>query len=198
MDLVFFGIQGSGKGTQAKKLAAEFGYDIFEAGGELRKIAALAHRSPEGEGGSESDLGKTVKSYIDDGHLVPHEIIMQVVKEAIAAKPKTTKILFDGIPRDELQMRDFDLVLKAAGRDVLGIHFLLSIDEAKNRILGRAKAEGRADDADTEIIERRMKTFQEKTMPVIETYKKAGKIAEISAEGSVDRIYEKLKAIVTA
>src|SRR3989338_6078654 len=68
IDLVFFGIQGSGKGTQAKKLASEFGYDIFEAGGELRKIAA-----------SGSELGKTVKSFIDQGHLVPFEIIMQVV-----------------------------------------------------------------------------------------------------------------------
>ncbi len=193
MDLVFFGIQGSGKGTQAKKLAAEFGYDIFEAGGELRKIAALAHRSPEGEGGSGSELGIRVKTYIDQGHLVPHEIIMQVVKEAIAARPQSTKILFDGIPRDEAQMRDFDVIMKAAGRDVLGIHFLLPIDEAKNRILGRAKAEGRADDADLAIIERRMKTFQEKTMPVIETYKKAGMITEISAEGSVDDIYEALK-----
>ena len=77
MDLVFFGIQGSGKGTQAKKLAAEFGYDIFEAGGELRKIAA-----------SGSELGHLVKSTIDQGHLVPHEIIMQVVKEAIAVITK--------------------------------------------------------------------------------------------------------------
>ena len=58
MDLVFFGIQGSGKGTQAKRLAEEFDFDIFEAGGELRKIAALAHRSPEGEGGVGSELGK--------------------------------------------------------------------------------------------------------------------------------------------
>src|SRR6185295_10510811 len=99
MDLVFFGIQGSGKGTQAKKLAAEFGYDIFEAGGELRKIAA-----------SGSELGKTVKNYIDEGHLVPHEIIMEVVKEAIGKRPKDQKILFDGIPRDDNQMRDFDAI----------------------------------------------------------------------------------------
>src|SRR6185295_16910480 len=111
MDLVLFGIQGSGKGTQAKKLAADFGYDIFEAGGELRKIAA-----------SGSELGKTVKSYIDQGHLVPHEIIMQVVDEAIRARPKTQKILFDGIPRDEAQMKDFDAIMKKAGRDVRCIH----------------------------------------------------------------------------
>lgn len=185
MDLVFFGIQGSGKGTQAKKLAQEFGYDIFEAGGELRKIAA-----------SGSELGKTVKSYIDLGHLVPHEIIMQVVKEAVAARPKATKILFDGIPRDEEQMKDFDAIMNAAGRDFRCIHFLLSIEEAKNRILGRAKAEGRADDANTEIIERRMKTFTDKTLPVIEHYKKAGKVSELSAAESVEEIYGELQKTV--
>ncbi len=186
MDLVFFGIQGSGKGTQAKKLAAEFGYDIFEAGGELRKIAA-----------SGSELGHLVKSTIDQGHLVPHEIIMQVVKEAIAARPKSTKILFDGIPRDDAQMRDFDAIMEAAGRDFRCIHFLLSQEEATNRILGRAKAEGRADDANTDIIKRRMSTFLEKTMPVIQHYQKAEKVIDIVAKGSVDDIYDSLKQKVS-
>lgn len=181
MDLVFFGIQGSGKGTQAKKLAAEFGYDIFEAGGELRKIAA-----------SGSELGTTVKSYIDQGHLVPHEIIMKVVAEAIAARPKATKILFDGIPRDLDQMRDFDGIMKTAGRDFRGIHFILDAEEGVQRIFGRAKAEGRADDANEDIIRRRMKTFADKTMPVIATYKQEGKVIDIDAKGTVDEIYANL------
>lgn len=185
MDLIFFGIQGSGKGTQAKKLASEFGYDIFEAGGELRKIAS-----------SGSELGKTVKSYIDQGHLVPHEIIMEVVKSAILARPRNTKILFDGIPRDSLQKADFDAIMQSAGRDFIGIHFLLDADEATQRILGRAKQEGRADDANTEIILRRMKTFTDKTLPVIREYEKAGKIKEISAKRSVDEIYKDLVSLV--
>jgi adenylate kinase len=185
MDLVFFGIQGSGKGTQAKKLAAEFGYDIFEAGGELRAIAA-----------SGSGLGATVKSYIDQGHLVPHEIIMQVVREAVLKRPKTTKILFDGIPRDEAQMRDFDAIMTEAGRDFCCIHFLLSEDEAKRRIIGRATTEGRADDANESIILRRMDTFKSKTLPVIQAYQKQGKIRELSADAPVDNIYGELKALV--
>ena len=74
MDLVLFGIQGSGKGTQAKRLATEKGYEIFEAGGALRKISA-----------SGTSLGEKVKSFIDVGKLVPHEIIMDVLKEAIAS-----------------------------------------------------------------------------------------------------------------
>jgi adenylate kinase len=182
MDLVFFGIQGSGKGTQAKKLAADMGYDIFEAGGELRKIAA-----------SGSELGKTVKSYIDQGHLVPHEIIMKVVETAIAARPKTTKILFDGIPRDDAQMRDFNVVMEKAGRDFRCIHFLLDAAEAERRILGRAVSEGRADDADTAIIRRRMATFTEKTLLVIRKYEVAQKVTEISADRGVDEVYADLR-----
>lgn len=182
MDIVLFGIQGSGKGTQAKKLAADFGYDIFEAGGELRKIAA-----------SGSELGNTVKSYIDVGHLVPFEIIMQVVKEAILARPKDQKILFDGIPRDKEQMQAFDEIMKEAGRDFIGIHMLLSPEEGLKRVFGRAEKEGRADDKDEEIIKRRMNTFQEKTMPVIESYKERGVIREVDAMNDRDVVYEDMK-----
>lgn len=179
MDLVLFGIQGSGKGTQAKRLASEFGYDIFEAGGELRKIAA-----------SGSDLGQTVKSYIDQGNLVPHAIIMQVVKEAIASRKPDQKILFDGIPRDENQMKDFNRIMQDVGRAFRCIHLTLDSDEGLRRILGRAKAQGRADDANEEVVRRRMKTFMEKTMPVIEKYKAQGQVVEVDGKGTEEEVYK--------
>ncbi|MBI1812192.1 nucleoside monophosphate kinase [Candidatus Peregrinibacteria bacterium] len=185
MDLVFFGIQGSGKGTQAKRLASEFDYDIFEAGGELRKIAR-----------EDTQLGHTVKSFIDAGNLVPHEIIMQVVKEAIGKRSKDQKILFDGIPRDLDQMHGFDAIMKDAGREFRAIHFLLDPETGVQRILGRAKVEGRADDANEKVIRRRMKTFVEKTMPVIERYKKEGKMTEIEGNRGMEEVYEDLKRLV--
>ncbi|PIQ75879.1 adenylate kinase [Candidatus Peregrinibacteria bacterium CG_4_9_14_3_um_filter_49_12] len=185
MDLVLFGIQGSGKGTQAKKLAAQFGYDIFEAGAELRAIAA-----------SGSELGETVKSYIDAGNLVPHEIIMQVVQEAISKRSPETQILFDGIPRDEDQKKDFDSIMSDAGREFRGIQILLDSDKAVARILQRAREQGRADDADTDVIRKRMRTFHEKTEPVIASYKQEGKLTEVDGTGSVDEIYERLCAVL--
>ena len=185
MDIVIFGIQGSGKGTQAKRLAAEFGYDIFEAGGELRKIAA-----------TDSELGRTVKSYIDVGKLAPHEIVMQVVKEAILTRPTTQKILFDGIPRDLDQMRDFDTVMHEVGRDFRCIHIRLDPEEGIRRILGRAAKEGRADDANEEIIRRRMKTFTEKTMPVIERYEAQGKVIDLDGNQEIDDVYQELKELI--
>lgn len=185
MDLVLFGIQGSGKGTQAKKLCAEFGFDLFEAGGELRKIAA-----------SGSPLGATVKSYIDVGKLVPFAIIMQVVKEAIAARPPKQKILFDGIPRDEDQMRAFDQIMEEAGREFSCIEIALSEEEGVQRILGRAKQEGRRDDADESIIRRRMKTFFEKTRPVIDRYKAEDRLTQVDGRGSVEEVYQAMKKLI--
>lgn len=183
MDLVLFGIQGSGKGTQAKKLAADLGYDIFEAGAELRAIAT-----------SDSALGRTVKSYIDAGNLVPHEIIMQVVQEAIATRSSETQILFDGIPRDDEQKKDFDTIMNKAGREFRGIQILLDADEAMARIVQRAQEQGRADDADTEVVSNRMRTFREKTAPVIASYKAEGKLTEVDGTGSVEEIYKRLCA----
>jgi len=185
MDLVFFGIQGCGKGTQAKQLAKEFGYDIFEAGGELRKIAA-----------SKTELGKTVKSYIDVGKLVPHEIIMEVTKEAVLERPDDQQILFDGIPRDEEQMKDFDAIMQEVGREFVCVQFLLDEEVAKERIISRAEKEARADDADMEIIERRMNTFLEKTVPVIDRYRKAGKLKEVDGGGSIEQVYAGLKSVL--
>ncbi len=185
MDLVFFGIQGSGKGTQAKRLAEEFGYYIFEAGGELRKITA-----------SGSELGKEVKSYIDNGELVPFTIIIKVVKEAVDAVPKDRQILFDGIPRDIDQMHAFDTILAEAGRDFICVHITLSKEEALERIRGRAKIEGRADDADEQKVLRRMELFEEKTKPVIAKYAAEGKVVEIDGNGGVEEIYERMRQAV--
>ena len=181
MDLVLFGIQGSGKGTQAKKLAAEFGYHIFETGGELRAIAA-----------SGTELGNSVKSYIDAGNLAPHEIVMQVVREAVAAYGKE-KILFDGIPRDRVQMKDFDQVIAEAGREFRCLQIVADPELCIRRILARAKTQGRIDDQNEDSIRRRMQLFQDKTMPVIETYRAQGKMVDTDGEGTVEEVYGRVK-----
>ena len=182
MDLVFFGIQGSGKGTQAKKLAAQFPYDVFEAGGELRRIRA-----------SGTPLGEMVKSFIDGGKLVPFGIIMKVTREAVRARPSGRRILFDGVPRDTDQMRAFDGIMEEAGRAFRCVAIVVDKEEAVQRILGRAKIEGRTDDADGAVIRDRMKTFEEKTVPVIAAYRSAGKLVEVDGRGTVEEIYGRLK-----
>lgn len=186
MDIVLFGIQGSGKGTQARKIAAEFGYDIFETGAELRKIIA-----------SESDLGKTAASFMDKGNLVPLSLVMQVTKEAVLKRTKTQKILFDGIPRDREQMQAFDAMMEDVGRPFRCLHILLSEEEALRRILGRAQVEGRIDDSNEAYIRRRMEIFREKTFPVIEEYRRQGKLKDIEGGGTIEEVYNRLKSAVS-
>lgn len=181
MDILLFGIQGSGKGTQAKRLVEEFGFYYFEAGGELRAIAA-----------SDTELGKTVKSYIDEGHLVPHEIIMEVVKAAVQAQPSTQHILFDGIPRDEDQMNDFDAIMNELEREFIGVNIVLDRSAAEQRIAHRAVEQGRADDADIEKVKRRMDTFESKTMPVIGQYRASNQMLDVDGKGTIDEVYERI------
>lgn len=185
MDLVLFGIQGSGKGTQARRIATEFGYDIFETGAELRRIIA-----------SGSTLGKTAAYSMDKGNLVPLPLVMHVAKTAILAKPRPKKILFDGIPRDKEQMQAFDAMMAEVGRPFRCLHILLSEEEALQRILGRAKVEGRRDDADEASIRRRMEIFRAKTLPVIDEYRQQGKLEDIDGGGTVGEVYERVKKVI--
>ncbi len=185
MDLVLFGIQGSGKGTQARKIAAEFRYDIFETGAELRGIIA-----------SGSDLGKIAASYMDRGNLVPLSLVMQVTKEAILARAKTQKILFDGIPRDMEQMQAFDAMMAEVGRTFRCLHILLPEEEALQRILGRAKVEGRVDDSDEAYIRRRMQIFRERTLPVIDEYRRQWKLVDVNGKGTVEEVYRCIRKIL--
>lgn len=181
MDLVLFGIQGSGKGTQAKRLAQEQGYAIFETGAELRKIAA-----------SGTELGQKIASYIDHGHLAPHEVVMQVVRAAVETYPADQKLLFDGIPRDTDQMNAFNTMMSDLTRSFTCIELTVDEEQAIQRIKQRALEQGRADDASEEFIRRRMGIFHEKTRPVIDSYVAQGKVVEVSGEGTMDEVYERI------
>ena len=182
MDLVLFGIQGSGKGTQAKRLAVECGFQIFETGGELRRIAAAG-----------TELGNTVKSYIDTGKHAPTAIVMQVVSDAIGRIGSGQNILFDGIPRNPEQMELFNSIMQKQGRLFHCVQLTLPREEAVQRVLGRAALEGRADDADESAIRERMRLFDEKTQPVIAAYRASGNMIYVDGRGSMEEVYGKLK-----
>lgn len=183
MDLLLFGIQGGGKGTQAKKLVERFGFHHFEAGAELRAIIA-----------SGSELGKTVSSYVDHGSLVPHQIIMQVMREAVAKVPSETAILFDGIPRDADQQRDFDTIMRESGRVFRCIELTVDEDLAIQRVLRRGREQGRKDDQDEAFIRKRMGWTREKTQPVIEDYRARGIVETVDGEASVDDVHARILA----
>ncbi len=179
-DLILVGIQGSGKGTQAKILAKNYGYDIFETGGALRAIAA-----------SGSKLGEKVKAIMNRGDLVPNEVVMEIVADFIEHKKTEGPIIFDGIPRSEEQRVSLEKLLKQKGRefDVLAIE--LSEKEAFNRMFKRAEIEGRSDDNEA-AMKKRIANFYEFTAPLLKVWQKEGKLLQVCGEHGIEEVTERI------
>jgi adenylate kinase len=141
-------------------------------------------------------LGQEVASYIDKGNLVPFNIIINVVESIVHATPAHQKILFDGIPRDLDQMKEFDRIMRECGREFQAVQMSLAKETAIERLQKRALAEGRLDDMHIEYIERRIGIFMEKTMRVVDAYREAGNMTVINALGTTDEVFQRLAAAV--
>lgn len=178
-DLVLFGMQGGGKGTQAAMLSEKYGYRIFETGGELRNIMK-----------EENDLGKEVKAIISRGDLVPNEIVMAIVSHFLDRISSETPVLFDGIPRSILQKESFDALLKEKGRKVQGIFITIDREEAIARMMDR----GRADDNE-EAINRRLENYERETLPVIEQYEEEGMMDRVNGLQSIEGVFRDIEVI---
>ncbi|MDH5597163.1 MAG: nucleoside monophosphate kinase, partial [Candidatus Peregrinibacteria bacterium] len=125
MDIILFGMQGSGKGTQGKILAEQYDLTVFEMGGALRSMIA-----------SGSELGNQIKTIVEAGDLVGDDVIMQVVEKFLAAH-EGHDILFDGIPRTTVQSEKLQEVLKTHGRDAFALNIKISEKEAIERLTKR-------------------------------------------------------------
>lgn len=201
MDLILFGMQGSGKGTQSKFIAEACNLTVFETGAELRRLAA-----------EESELGRKVKSIIEAGNLVSTEVVMEIISNFIENLPEGNSALFDGIPRSEAQQASLDKLLKEKGRDFVGLNIKITEEEALRRLTTRRLCEKckatypafydkenceacggklitRRDDT-PDAIRVRIDTFLEKTMPVIKHYDNIGKMITINGEQPIEKVTE--------
>lgn len=175
--LILIGPQGSGKGTQAKLLAAEFGYTIFETGGVLRTIAK-----------EDSELGNQVREITTRGDLVPNEVVMDIVEKFIG-EHKNTPIIFDGIPRSEEQRQSLEKLLEQHQVDFTAVEIALPIDRCMDRLLKRAEIEGRADD-NPESIRNRLKNFFTYTEPLLEFWAERKKLVTVSGDGKPEEVHK--------
>ena len=201
MDLALFGIQGSGKGTQGKRIAEKYGMKIFETGGELRRLAA-----------ENSPLGLKIKAIINAGHLVPTDVVMEIIENFLEEVRSDDRVLFDGIPRSKEQMTAFNKLMEKHERDFKGVLINIPKEMAMDRLLSRqicskckavfpasyskdqcAKCEGeltkRADDNE-ESIKTRLTAYENETMPVIESYKANQQIIDINGTGTIEEVFE--------
>jgi adenylate kinase len=180
-NILFVGPQGSGKGTQAKRVATTHGIPHISTGDIFR--AAIAEQTP---------LGRQVQPYLDGGSLVPDELTIGLIRDRLQ-QPDTAKgFVLDGFPRNMAQAHALDEMLAAIGRplDVV-FEFALSDEVALERCLGRAIEEGRLDDT-AEVIVKRLTIYHEQTEPIVDHYRAAGKVVVIHAEWSVDEVNAEL------
>jgi len=207
--LVFFGPPGSGKGTQAVKLAAEKGYPHISLGDLLRK---------EMHDGTE--IGSRIKEFMNAGKLVPDEITIEITRNTIAGK---NDWILDGFPRSFVQAEAFDQMLKESNVELdKVIYFDVPEDLVVERLCGRRscrecgavyhikynspKKEGICDRCGKELYQRgddnekairtRFKVYAEQTKPLVERYQQAGKMSTVAAGSSIDEIYKQLLSII--
>lgn len=164
---------GSGKGTQCAKLVNEFGYTHLSAGDLLRSEVARGARN-----------ASMIERHMASGSLVPVEVTLQLIKDAMRASG-SSKFLLDGYPRAQDQADAFEAQISKCS-----FVLFFDVDEAtmKQRLLQRGKTSGRVDDNEAAIV-KRFATFQETSVPVVDSYEARGLVHRIDASGSVDAVY---------
>jgi len=186
LNLVLFGPPGAGKGTQAEFLIKAFKLDHLSTGDLLRSEIADGTK-----------LGLEAKSYMEKGELVPDAVVTGMIQSKLESNKKTKGFIFDGFPRTVDQAKALDELLNGNGTPISA---MLSLEVEKqeliDRLLGRGKVSGRADDQDQSVIENRINVYNEKTLPLIQYYKPQGKHFGINGMGSIEEIADRLKTVI--
>jgi len=179
LNLVLFGPPGAGKGTQSEKLIKKFNLIHLSTGDLLR-----------GEIANGTELGLEAKKLMDQGLLVPDAVVVGMISNKLEANKTAEGFIFDGFPRTVAQAEALDQLLTSKGTS---IHKMVALEveheELKTRLLLRGKDSGRADDANPEIIEKRIQEYLDKTAAVAEFYKAQKKFQSINGIGSIEEIF---------
>lgn len=180
-NLVLFGPPGSGKGTQSANIVQAYGLHHISTGDLLRREVA-----------TQTPLGVEARKYMDQGLLVPDEVVIGMISSLIDEQPDARGFIFDGFPRTRAQAEALDALLQFKETQ---IHLVLSLEvpqeELTRRMLGRAASSGRSDD-NADIIARRIVEYKDKTFPVAQYYDMQGKLEVIRGDLSIDDTFRAL------
>ena len=179
---ILFGPPGAGKGTQATAMVEKYNLHHISTGALLRKEIAAG-----------TELGLQAKALIENGCLVPDEVVEGMIESEFKTVTGVDGFLLDGFPRTLPQAEALDQILAKTGEEVTATVSIMIPDAMiMERIKGRALKEGRADDASEDIINNRIATYHAQTEPLIEFYTKAGKYHEADGVGSIEDIRERI------
>lgn len=186
-NIVLFGPPGAGKGTQSEKLIEKYGLTHLSTGDLFRKHL--------GEG---TELGVLAKKYMNDGRLVPDEVVIGMVEDKInESKNKTQGYIFDGFPRTTAQAEALDKMLALHDLSISGMIALDVPQEIlKARIKERGKTSNRVDDQDEQKINTRIKVYLEETLPVADYYSQQNKLSKINGVGEIDQIFASITSVI--
>jgi adenylate kinase len=178
-NIIIFGPPGSGKGTQSEKLIKKYGLKHLSTGDLLR-----------GEINAGTPLGIEAKTIMDKGHLVPDEVVIGMISNAIENNTDVHGFLFDGFPRTIAQASSLDKLLELKNTQInIVLAMEVDNDELIKRILHRGLTSGRSDDTNEAIIKSRIEEYQNKTAAVASFYHPFGKVASIKGVGTIDDIF---------
>jgi adenylate kinase len=182
LNIVLFGPPGAGKGTQAVNLIEKYKLVHLSTGDILR--GELAAKSP---------LGIEAKKFMDKGELVPDEVVIGMIEVKLDLNAKANGFIFDGFPRTNAQARALDNLLEKK-KTAISLMTALDVDKQEliNRLMGRGKVSGRADDQDIGVIENRINVYNRETAPVIDYYSKQGKFKAVNGMGTIEDIFGRL------
>ena len=181
LNIVIFGAPGSGKGTQSERIVEKYGINHISTGDVLRA---------EIKNGTE--LGKTAKGYIDQGQLIPDELMIDILASVFDSFKDSKGVIFDGFPRTIAQAEALKKMLAERGQDVsVMVDLDVPEEELMVRLIKRGKDSGRADDNE-ETIKKRLHVYHSQTAPLIDWFKNEKKYQHINGLGTMEGIFAEI------
>ncbi len=185
-NIVIFGAPGAGKGTQSDRIIEKYGLGHISTGDVLRSEIKAG-----------SDLGRTAKAYIDQGQLIPDDLMISILAKVYDAfGPDHKGVIFDGFPRTIPQAEALKGMLADRGHEVAAmIELHVPEDELMKRLVERGKESGRSDDNE-ETIKKRLNVYHTQTAPLCDWYSQEGLHHEVNGLGDVERIFDDICKII--
>jgi adenylate kinase len=185
VNILLLGPQGSGKGTQAKRIARDYGIPHIATGDIIRTMKE-----------EDSDLGRELKAVYDRGDLVSDDLMIRIIEDRLGRDDAQDGFILDGFPRTLPQAEALDVMLRDLDRklDIVLEFQLRNREMLQRRLLQRAAEEDRSDDT-PEAIARRLELYYEQTEPLVEYYRsRHGNVVGIHADRSIDEVYAEVQA----
>ena|ERR1700694_368267 len=182
LNVLLLGVQGSGKGTQAQRIASDYGLAHIATGEMLRKAIAAG-----------TELGRRVKPILESGELVPDDLMIELIRERLQQDDAQEGFVLDGFPRTMTQAEALDTMLSEIDRP-LTVVFELQVpdDVAIERLSRRSQEEDRADDT-PEAIEKRIELYHQETEPLVAHYRLAGNLVGIHGDRLENEVFAELQ-----